>query len=114
MDKDIMISNIRKFCAAQNEKPTVACVAAGVGKSFVSDLDRGQMPSVAKVAALAEHLEVSVSDLVGDAKTPAELAPLAAAWAELNDEGRAALVQHANLLVNSGMYIKNHLSQKEA
>lgn len=114
MDKDIMISNIRKFCAARNEKPTVACVAAGVGKSFVSDLDRGQMPSVAKVAALAEHLEVSVSDLVGDAKTPADLAPLAAAWAELNDEGRARLVEYAEDLVNGGRYIKNHLSQKEA
>ena len=114
MDKDIMISNIRKFCAARNEKPTVACVAAGVGKSFVSDLDRGQMPSVAKVAALAEHLEVSVSDLVGDAQTPAELAPLADAWAALNDEGRARLVEYAEDLVNGGRYIKNHLSQKEA
>lgn len=109
-----MISNIRKFCAARNEKPTVACVAAGVGKSFVSDLDRGQMPSVAKVAALAEHLEVSVSDLVGDAQTPAELAPLAAAWAELNDEGRDRLVEYAEDLVNGGRYIKNHLSQREA
>ena len=112
MDKDIMISNIRKFCAARNEKPTVACVAAGVGKSFVSDLDRGQMPSVAKVAALAEHLEVSVSDLVGDAKTPAELAQLAAAWAELNDEGRARLVEYAEDLVRGGRYIKNHLSKE--
>ena len=112
MDKDIMISNIRKFCAARNEKPTVACVAAGVGKSFVSDLGRGQMPSVAKVAALAEHLEVSVSDLVGDAKTPAELAPLAAAWAELNDEGRARLIEYAEDLVNGGRYIKTHLSKE--
>lgn len=112
MDKDILISNIRKFCAARNEKPTVACVAAGVGKSFVSDLDRGQMPSVAKVAALAEHLEVSVSDLIGDAKTPEELAPLAAAWAELNDEGRGRLVEYAEDLVNGGRYIKNHLSKE--
>ena len=112
MDKDIMISNIRKFCAARSEKPTVACVTAGVGKSFVSDLDRGKMPSVAKVAALAEHLNVSVSDLVGDAKTPAELAPLAAAWAELNDEGRGRLVEYAEDLVNGGRYIKNHLSKE--
>ena len=112
MDKDIMISNIRKFCAARNEKPTVACVAAGVGKSFVSDLDRGKMPSVAKVAALAEHLDVSVSDLVGDAKTPADLAPLAAAWAELNDEGRSRLIDYAEDLVNGGRYIKNHLSKE--
>ena len=117
MDKDIMISNIRKFCAARNEKPTVACVAAGVGKSFVSDLGRGQMPSVAKVAALAAYLGVSTSDLVGDAKTPADLAPLADAWAELSDEGRERLIQYAEDLVAGGRYIKSNpalLGEREA
>ena len=114
MDKDIMISNIRKFCAARNVKPTVACIAAGVGKSFVSDLDRGINPSVAKVADLAAYLGVSTSDLVGDAKTPADLAPLADAWAELNDEGRERLVEYAEDLVRGGRYIKNHQSQMEA
>ena len=112
MDKDLMIYNIRKYCAARNMKPTIACTAAGVGRSFVSNIARGQTPSVAAVADLAAFLGVSVSDLVGDAKTPAELAPLADAWAELNDEGRAALIQHASLLVSSGMYIKNHLSKE--
>ena len=76
-----MISNIRKYCAARNVKPTIACTAAGVGRSFVSDIDRGQTPSVAKVADLAAYLGVSTSDLVGDARTPADLAPLAEAWA---------------------------------
>lgn len=112
MDKELLISNIRKYCAAKGEKPTNACAAAGVGKSFVSDIARGRAPSVTAVADLAAYLGVSCSDLVGDAQTPTELAPLAAAWAELNDEGRAALIQHANLLVNSGMYIKNHLSKE--
>lgn len=112
MDKELLISNIRKYCAAKGEKPTNACAAAGVGKSFVSDIARGRAPSVTAIADLAAYLGVSCSDLVGDAQTPTELAPLAAAWAELNDEGRAALIQHANLLVNSGMYIKNHLSKE--
>ena len=112
MDINTLINNITRFAAAKNESPSGACIAAGINKNFVSELKRNRMPSVATVAALAEHLEVSVSDLVGDAKTPAELAPLAAAWADLNDEGRAALIQHANLLVNSGMYIKNHLSKE--
>ena len=112
MDNTTLISNILNYCAAAEKKPTVACTEAGVGKSFISTLRNGVSPSMAKVVDLAAYLGVSCSDLVGDAKTPAELAPLSAAWAELNDEGRAALIQHANLLVNSGMYIKNHLSKE--
>lgn len=102
-----MISNIRKYCAARNVKPTVACYGAGVGKSFLSDLARGRTPSVAAVADLAAYLGVSTSDLVGDAQTPADLAPLSAAWAELNEEGRERLIQYAEDLVASGRYIKN-------
>lgn len=43
-------------------------------------MKKGQTPSVALVADLAAYLGVSVSDLVGDTKTPAELAPLAAGF----------------------------------
>ena len=114
MDINTLINNITRFAAAKNESPSGACIAAGINKNFVSELKRNRMPSVATVAVLAEHLGVSVSDLVGDAKTPAELAPLADAWAALNDEGRSRLIEYAEDLVNGGRYIKNHLSQKEA
>ena len=116
MDKELLIFNIRKYCAAKNVKPTIACTAAGVGRSYISSIARGQTPSVASVADLAAYLCVSVSDLVGDAKTPAELAPLAAAWAELNEEGRQRLIDYAEDLTASGRYIKNHPDrvQKEA
>lgn len=118
MDREILIFNIRRYCAARNEKPTLACVAAGVGKSFVSDIARGQTPSVAAVAALAAYLGVSSSDLIGDAAFPAELQPLSAAWAELNDEGRDRLLQYAEDLVVGGRYAKKSdpagLDQKEA
>ena len=112
MDKDLLIFNIQKFCELRDTKPTPACIAAGVGHSFLTDIKRDKMPSVEKVATLAAHLGVSVSDLIGDAQTPAELAPLAAAWAELNDEGRARLVEYAEDLVAGGRYIKNHLSKE--
>ena len=112
MDKEVLIANITRFARANNISPSAACIGAGLSKNYVSELKRGKSPSVASVADLAAYLGVSVSDLVGDAKTPAELAPLADAWAELNDEGRAALIQHASLLVSSGMYIKNHLSKE--
>lgn len=114
MDNDILISNIRKYCEARRVKPTTACVAAGVGRSFVSDIARGRIPSVASVADLAAYLGVSTSDLVGDAQTPADLAPLAEAWEELNEEGRERLIEYAEDLVRGGRYIKNRQSEMEA
>lgn len=114
MDREILIFNIRKYCAARNEKPTLACTAAGVGKSFVSDIARGQTPGVAAVADLAAYLGVSSSDLIGDAAMPADLAPLAAAWAELNEEGRERLVQYAEDLTSSGRYKKHDPTEMEA
>jgi len=117
MDKELMIFNIRKYCAARNLKPTIACTAAGVGRSFVSNIDRGQTPSVASVADLAAYLGVSTSDLIGDARMPADLAPLASAWDELNEEGRERLIAYAEDLVAGGRYIKTGpagLDQREA
>ena len=114
MNKELMISNILKFCAARDVKPTVVCTEAGVGKNFVTNMKRGQTPSVASVADLAAYLGVSTSDLVGDAKTPVDLAPLAAAWAELNEEGRERLTQYAEDLTSSGRYKKHDSTEMEA
>ena len=104
MDKELLIANIVRIAAAKNESPSRACIAAGLSKNYVSELRRGRTPGLSSVYDLAVHLGVSVSDLVGDAKTPAELAPLADAWAELNDEGRERLIQYAEDLVASGRY----------
>lgn len=114
MNKELLMINIRRFCEAKGEKITVACTAAGVGKNFLSNMTRGQTPSVASVADLAAYLGVSTSDLVGDAAVPADLAPLAEAWAELNDEGRERMVQYAEDLTLSGRYKKHNQSEMEA
>lgn len=114
MDRELLITNIARFAAAKKESPSGACLAAGVGKNFVSELKRGKTPSVASVADLAAYLGVSASDLIGDAAVPAELAPLAAAWAELNEEGRERLVVYAEDLVSSGRYKKHSESEMEA
>ena len=108
MDKEILISIVLRYCSEAGIKPTVACVSAGIGKNFISNMKKGQTPSVALVADLAAYLGVSVSDLVGDVKTPAELAPLAAAWADLNEEGHERLISYAEDLVASGRYIKTN------
>lgn len=106
MDKEILVENILRCCAASGVKPTIACTEAGVGKSFVSHIRDGQTPSVAKVADLAAFLGVSTSDLVGDVR--ALPAPLLAAWDALNEEGREKLIDYADDLVAGGRYIKKH------
>ena len=114
MDRESLIINIAHYSAKRDESPSAACAAAGVGKNFVSELKRGKTPSVAAVADLAAYLGVCASDLVGDAKTPADLAPLAEAWADLNEEGRDRLIAYAEDLALSGRYKKRDQSEMEA
>ena len=66
MNNQVLIDNITAACEAKGEKVTPACVAAGVGKSFISNLRRGQSPSVASVSALAEYLGVTTSELLSE------------------------------------------------
>lgn len=63
-----MCKNIKIYCALKGVKPTVACRESGVGTSFISDINRGQIPSVAKVQQLAQYLGCTVSDLLGETK----------------------------------------------
>lgn len=70
MDATLFVQNIKKFCLLKGVKPTAACKESGVGTSFISDINRGQTPSVAKVQMLAEYLGVTVSDLLGEKKEP--------------------------------------------
>ena len=70
MDKDLFILNVQRICKARGEYPTNACVAAGVGKSFISDIKRGQIPSIEKVSRLASYLGVTTSDLLGEKINP--------------------------------------------
>ena len=69
MEKELFVQNIKKRCRAKGVKPTVACREAGVGVSFINDIERGQTPSVAKVQMLAQYLGCTVSDLLGEEPT---------------------------------------------
>lgn len=66
MDREFFVQNIKERCRAKGVKPTVACREAGVGVSFINDIERGQTPSVAKVQLLAQYLGCTVSDLLGE------------------------------------------------
>lgn len=68
MNVELFVQNIKYFCKEKGEPTTTVCKNAGVGASFVSDLNRGQTPSVAKVQALAQYLGVTTSELLGEEK----------------------------------------------
>ena len=73
MNKEIFVQNIKIYCALKGVKPTVACRESGVGTSFITDINRGQTPSVAKVQMLAQYLGCTVSDLLGETESAAAL-----------------------------------------
>ena len=66
MTNDTLVMNIERYCKLRGVKKTNACVDAGVGKSYISDLKRGKSPSIESVTKLAAYFACSVSDLVGD------------------------------------------------
>lgn len=70
MDATIFVENIKTFCKKKGEAPTVACKKAGVGGSFISDINRGQNPSVSKVQMLADYLGITTSELLGEKIEP--------------------------------------------
>ena len=72
MDRELLLSNIAAAAAAKGEKVTPACVNAGVGKTFISDVRKGSTPSIEKIIMLANYLGVSVSWLIGENETPKE------------------------------------------
>lgn len=98
MNREAFVQNIKFYCERKGVKPTAACRESGVGTSFVTDIKRGQTPSVEKVEMLAHYLDVTVSELLGEAPNPRTFADLdtippevAAAYAAAAPELQAAV-----------------------
>lgn len=88
----------------KNIKPTNACKESGVGSSFLSDIQRGQTPSVAKVQLLAQYLGVTTSDLLGEQKEsspPSDEDRLLAGYDALSARNREKLEEYLDLLLSS-------------
>ena len=66
MDRELFVQNIERWCAVKGVAPTVACRESGAGNSFLTNVKRGQTPSVANVQLLAQYLGCTVSDLLGE------------------------------------------------
>jgi len=71
MDKTAFVQKVKLLCLQKGVRPTNACKESGVGGSFLSDINRGQVPSVEKVQMLASYLGVTTSELLGEEKEPA-------------------------------------------
>lgn len=69
MDKQLFVQNIKSYCQLRGVKPTVACRESGAGVNLINKLEtRGSIPSVEKVQLLAQYLEVTTSELLGETK----------------------------------------------
>ena len=70
MNIDLFVENVKRYCAAANTKPTVACENSGAGKNMLTNLTkRGVVPSISRVQLLAQYLGCTVSDLLGEKAT---------------------------------------------
>ena len=76
MNPEIFVQNIKKRCAEMGVAPTAACKEAGVGTSFIRNVEvRGSIPSVDRVEKLAAYLGCTVSELIGEQPPPGREAP---------------------------------------
>lgn len=67
MDKQIFVQNIKKYCALRGVKPTIACRESGAGADMINQIERrGSVPSVERVQLLAQYLDITVGELLGE------------------------------------------------
>ena len=115
------MQNVKMLCVMLDLKPTNVCKDSGVGGSFISDIKRGQTPSVAKVQMLANYLGVTTSELLGEVPMggipQARAAPtlpdsglpdleqaMLHSFRQLNDEGQKRGIEYLGDLLASGRY----------
>ena len=97
MDKNIFVQNVKYWCEKRGIPPTVACKDSGAGRDLLVNLQRGSLPSVAKVQLLAQYLGVTTSDLLGEAQKsspPSEEDRLLAGYDALSARNREKLEEY--------------------
>lgn len=104
MNADAFVQNVKFYCEKKGVAPTVACRDSGAGKSLMSQVAQGIVPSVAKVQLLAQYLGVTTSDLLGEQKEsspPSEEDRLLAGYDALSARNREKLEEYLDLLLSS-------------
>ena len=103
MNADAFVQNVKFYCEKKGVAPTAACRDSGAGKSLMSQVAQGIVPSVAKVQLLAQYLGVTTSDLLGEAQKsspPSEEDRLPPIWYSLSEEQKRATVDYMNYLAS--------------
>ena len=103
MNADAFVQNVKFYCEKKGVAPTVACRDSGAGKSLMSQVAQGIVPSVAKVQLLAQYLGVTTSDLLGEAQKsspPSEEDRLPPIWYSLSEDQKRATVDYMNYLAS--------------
>lgn len=111
MNRDIFVENIRILSRRRGELPTILCKKAGVGGSFVSDINRGRTPSIEKVQRLADYLGVTTSQLLGEDELPPVEPPKEDATAKKNSPTWAELIIAK---INESNELENQTAHKNA
>lgn len=83
MDAEKFVQNVKNICMMKEVPPTIACRESGAGKSLLSEVARGIVPSVNKVQALAQYLGVTTSELLGEVPSPADISAPAMQFVKL-------------------------------
>ena len=66
LEKTIFVNNVQELCKTKGVSINTAVTEAGVGKSFIDNIKRGNAPSVEKVQLLASYFGVTTSQLLGE------------------------------------------------
>lgn len=93
MNNEIFVRNVEIRCKQKGVPPTVACRESGAGKDFLTNLKKGQSPSLGKAQQLAQYLGCTVSDLLGETGTATQVlderyAPFIDLFAELDRQSK--------------------------
>ena len=109
MNSEIFVRNVEIRCKQKGVPPTVACRESGAGKDFLTNLKKGQSPSLGKAQQLAQYLGCTVSDLLGEVPSPADISVPAMQFvklylslpAELREQIAAAMLAAKEHLKNN-------------
>jgi len=93
MNTQSLIENIDLYCKMKQVPPTKACIESGAGRSFISNIKKGQIPSIEKVQMLAGYLEVTTSQLLGEKEPPVN-----------NDERQSADAREDKINLANSLY----------
>ena len=97
LNNEIFVRNVEIRCKQKGVPPTVACRESGAGKDFLTNLKKGQSPSLGKAQQLAQYLGCTVSDLLGETGTATQVlderyAPFIDLFAELDPAEQTKVV----------------------